>query len=84
MGLRASLFKMLNRGSAEADPDEVIEIANVPLPSGPMTVASLCREGFDAVGVEAFSVTSKTLNRYSIMVPRRQAADATAKLDEFR
>ncbi len=84
MGFRESLWKLLDRKPVELDPDEVIEIANVPITNGPMSVASLCRDGFHAVGVEAFSATSKTLNRYSIMVPRREAPRATAKLDEFR
>ena len=50
----------------------------MPIASGPMTVASLRDSGFDATGAETFNIATDVLSDYRILVPRRQAAEASA------
>ncbi|MEP7114418.1 MAG: hypothetical protein ABI862_14220 [Ilumatobacteraceae bacterium] len=83
MTIRETLEKWLSRGSFPEDPDALVEIALVPIGTGPMTVASLCEAGFQATGAESFSIVTDVLSDYRILVPRRQAADATAKLQDL-
>ena len=80
MSIRQRLFKLLDRGDVAADPDERIEVALVPIGAGPMTVATLRDEGFDATGSESFNIVTDVLSDYRILVPRRQAERATARL----
>ena len=80
MTLRQTIERWLGRGSAPDDPDGLVEIALVPIASGPMTVASLCDAGFEATGAETFNIATDVLSDYRILVPRRQAADASARL----
>ena len=80
MGIRQAIERLLNRGSFPENPDERVEIGLVPLPTGPMTVASLREEGFDASGAETFNVATDVLSDYRILVPRREAVEATARL----
>jgi hypothetical protein len=80
MGVRDALFKLLNRGGQPANPDEPIEVALVPIGSGPMAVATLRGEGFDATGNETFNIATNVLSDYRILVPRREAERATARL----
>lgn len=80
MGLRDALLRLLSRGEVVDDPDELIEVALVPVASGPMTVAWLCDRGFTATGYEAFDVVSRTASRFSVRVPRHQADAALAEL----
>jgi hypothetical protein len=83
MTIRQTIEKLLTRGSAPEDQEEPVEIALVPIGTGPMTVASLRESGFDATGAETFNIVTNVLSDYRILVPRRQAADATAKLQDL-
>jgi hypothetical protein len=83
MTIRERLENLLNRGSVPEDPDALVEIALVPIASGPMTVASLCDSGFEATGAESFNIVTDVLSDYRILVPRRQAADAFARLQDL-
>ena len=77
---RDVVYKLLNRGTDAADPDEPVEVALVPIGSGPMTVATLRGEGFDATGSETFNIATNVLSDYRILVPRQQVERATARL----
>ena len=83
MTIRQTLEKLLTRGSAPEDPDALVEIALVPIGSGPMTVASLRDSGFEATGAESFNIVTDVLSDYRILVPRRQAVEATARLQDL-
>ena len=83
MTIRQTIEKLLTRGSAPEDPDAPVEIALVPIASGPMTVASLRDLGFEATGAETFNIATDVLSDYRILVPRRQAADASARLQDL-
>jgi hypothetical protein len=83
MTIRQTIERLLSRGSVPDDPDALVEIALVPIGSGPMTVASLCEAGFEATGAESFNIVTDVLSDYRILVPRRQAADATARLHDL-
>jgi hypothetical protein len=48
-----------------------------------MAVATLRGEGFDATGNETFNIVSNVLSDYRILVPRREAERATARLSEI-
>ena len=83
MSIRERLENLLNRGSVPEDPDALVEIALVPIASGPMTVASLRDSGFEATGAETFNIATDVLSDYRILVPRRQAAEASARLHDL-
>ena len=83
MSLREMVLKLLNRGDQSADPNESVEVGLVPIGAGPMAVATLRREGFDATGSETFNIVSNVLSDYRILVPRREAERATARLQEI-
>ena len=83
MTLRQSIERLLSRGSFPENPDELVEIGLVPLGTGPMTVASLRDAGFDASGAETFNIATDVLSDYRITVPRRQAVDAAARLQDL-
>ncbi|MEY2553176.1 MAG: hypothetical protein QOC57_1036 [Ilumatobacteraceae bacterium] len=80
MSIRDWVYKLLSRGQATADPAEPVEVALVPIASGPMTVATLRSEGFDATGSETFNIASNVLSDYRILVPRGEAERATVRL----
>jgi len=84
MGLRDSFFRLLSKGGPPEDPDEPVEIGIIPLAVGPMTVETLRNAGFNAVGAPTYNIISEVANRYRILVPRSEAADATRLLDELR
>ena len=83
MTIRQTIEKLLTRGAPPDDPDVPVEIALVPVGTGPMTVASLRDSGFDATGAETFNIVTNVLSDYRILVPRHQAADATARLQDL-
>lgn len=83
MSIRDVVYRLLNRGHEVADPDEPVEIALVPISAGPMAVATLRGEGFDATGNETFNIATNVLSDYRIVVPRREAERATARLPEI-
>lgn len=80
MGIRQKFYNLLSRGEPE-DPDQLIEIAVVPIGVGPMTVASLCDDGFSATGNETFNLVTKVASDYRILVPRRESDRATIRLN---
>ena len=83
MGLRTWLVDLLSRGEMrEPDPDEIVEIDNVPLSDGPLTIAALREAGVDATMVEAFHAPTASTTRARIMVRRRDADAALAALAE--
>jgi hypothetical protein len=83
MTIRQSIERLLNRRGLPKDPDEYIEIGLVPLGSGPMTVETLRAEGFDATGDQTYNIVTEVGSDFRILVPRRQAAAATARLDDL-
>ena len=83
MTIRQTIERLLTRGSAPDDPDALVEIAVVPIATGPMTVASLCEAGFDARGAETFNIATNVLSDYRILVPHSQAAEANERLSEL-
>jgi hypothetical protein len=80
VSIREWVFKLLSRGSTSPNPEEPVEVALVPIGSGPMTVETLRREGFSATGGETFNIATNVLSDYRILVPRREAERATARL----
>ena len=83
MTIRQTIERLLTRGSVAEDPDALVEIALVPIGTGPITVASLRESGFDATGAESFSIVTNVLSDYRILVPRAQAVEATARLQDL-
>ena len=83
MGLRTWLVDLLSRGEMrEPDPDEIVEVDNVPLSEGPLTIVALREAGIDATMVEAFHAPTASTTRARIMVRRRDADAALAALAE--
>ena len=83
MTIRQAIQRLLERGSYPEDPEEPVEIGLVPLGTGPMTVASLREAGFDATGAETFNIATDVLSDYRILVPRREAVEASAWLQRL-
>ena len=84
MGFRTRLFDLLARGApVERDPDEIVEVADVPLHVGPILVASLKESGVEASGVESYDIRSSVTTRMRIMVRRRDLESASALVDEL-
>ena len=83
MTIRQAIERLLTRGAPPDDQDEPVEIALVPIGTGPMTLASLRESGFDATGAETFNIVTNVLSDYRILVPRSQAADATGRLQDL-
>jgi hypothetical protein len=84
MTVREAVYRWLGRGSSAAeDPEETVEIAIIPLTVGPMTVESLCARGFHASGAPTFNIVTDVASDYRILVPRKEAVEATKCLDEF-
>ena len=85
MGLRRWFVELLARGGpVEADPDAMVEVDVVPLTDGPLYVASLEREGIDAVGIESYDVVTGTRTRVRIMVHQSDIAAAHEILARLR
>jgi hypothetical protein len=75
---------LLSRGDAPAaGPDDLVEIALVPLARGPLLVSALEAEGLTAVMIEAYNLVTESRTDARIMVPRSQAAAATAIADRL-
>jgi len=79
--LRERVQRLLTRGASTADPSARVELAVVPIASGPMTVAALRGRGIDAHGQETFNVATSLLSDFRITVPRRQLTQAQQVLD---
>jgi hypothetical protein len=84
MTVRDAVNRWLSRGSAVDDPDEQVEIAITPLATGPMTIESLCDEGFHATGAPTFNIVTDVASDFRILVPRKEAVAAQKCLDGFR
>jgi hypothetical protein len=84
MTVRDAVYRWLSRGSEVADPNEPIELAVVPLATGPMTVQSLSALGFHATGAPTFNIVTKVASDYRILVPRQEAVAAMQQLDDFK
>jgi hypothetical protein len=84
MTVRDAVYRWLSRGGGVADPDEPIELAVVPLATGPMTVRSLSALGFHATGAPTFSIVTNVASDYRILVPRKEVVAAMKQLDDFK
>lgn len=81
MGLRERIFRLLDRGSADLDPDEFVEFAVVRVGAGPLLVERLREAGIEAVGRDTFNVGTQVLSDYSVSVRRRDLAVAAQVYD---
>ena len=84
MSIREALGRLLNRGDFPQDPDELIEIAIVQLPTGPMSVEALRNADFHASGAPTYNIATGIASDYRILVPRHEAAAATRHLQSIR
>ena len=84
MTVREALHRWLGRSSVSENPEELVEIAIIPLPAGPLSVELLCAAGFHASGAPTFNVVTNVASDYRILVPRKEAAAAIKCLDEIR
>lgn len=84
MTVRDAVNRWLSRGSAMEDPEQSVEIAIIPLATGPMTVESLCAAGFHATGAPTFNIVTDVASDYRILVPRKEAVAAMKCLDDLR
>jgi hypothetical protein len=82
MTIRETLDRLLSRGGTPENPDELVEIAIVPLAVGPMSVETLCAAGFHASGAPTFNIVTDVASDYRILVPRHEAPAAMKHLDE--
>ena len=81
MSLRSWVLRQLSRGSAPPlDPDEFIEVEDLPIHMGPLAETVLRREGIDATCTETFDIVTRTRSRVLITVARRDAARAAQLL----
>ena len=76
-------FLGLISGGDAPDPDEPVELIVVRGTSGPMTVARLREDGFDASGHDEFNVATKLSSDYRILVPRRELEAANERLKQI-
>jgi hypothetical protein len=73
------LLNIIGRGPVTADDGTaLVELAVVPLASGPLLADSLRRNGFHVVGEETFNVVTSVLSDYRILVPRSELSAAQA------
>ncbi len=80
VSIRDSVYKLLSRGATSQNPDELVEVALVPISAGPLAVATLRNEGFNATGNETFNIVTNVLSDYRILVPRHESERASARL----
>lgn len=81
--MRRVLFDLLNRGTPPtADPNALIEIAEVPLPQGPMLVQALETNGIAASGIESYDLVTGVRTRMRIMVRQGDAEVARTIVDQ--
>ncbi len=84
MGLMDRVRGWLSRGEPRAvDPDELVEVALVRLPRGPMLVAALQDAGIEAQGIETFNVVSDVRSDMRILVHRRDVDAARLVLQRL-
>jgi len=79
MGLRQRILRFLHAESpVDADPDALVEAADVPLVQGPLLLSRLESEGIEATGIESFDIVTNVRSRMRIMV---RHADLSAARD---
>ena len=84
VGVRSWFYRLLERGEApERDVKEIIEVADVPLPQGPLLLLAIKDAGIDCTGIESFDVVTDTRNRFRVMVRRADAVAAAEIVDRF-
>jgi hypothetical protein len=76
VSIRERVIRLLDRGSAEVDPDEFVEFAVVHVATGPLLVERLREAGIDAEGHDTFNVVTQALSDYSVRVRRRDLTAA--------
>lgn len=83
MTVRDVMNRWLGRNGVSEDSDQLVEIAIVPLATGPMSVESLCAAGFHASGSPTFNIVTDVASDFRILVPRDEVVAATKRLDEL-
>jgi hypothetical protein len=83
MTIRDAVLRVLSRGSVPENPDELVEIAIVPIAVGPMTLGTLRTAGFHASGAPTFNIVTDVASDYRVLVPRHEAVTATKHLHEI-
>ena len=81
---RETLRRWLGRSSVSENPEELVEIAIIPLAAGPLSIEFLCAAGFHASGAPTFNIVTNVASDYRILVPRKEAGAAIKCLDEIR
>lgn len=84
VSIRETIERILSRGDAQQDPDELIELAVVPLATGPMIVEALRADGFNAGGAPTYNVATGVASDFRVLVPRREVDDATRRLEQLQ
>lgn len=84
VSIRETIERLLSRGDAQQDPDELIELAVVPLATGPMIVDALRADGLNAGGAPTYNVATGVASDYRVLVPRRQAEEAARRLERLQ
>ena len=82
MKLLQRFHSLISRGEHVRDPSEPVELVVVRGTTGPLTVARLREEGFDAAGYETNFGTGLA-SEYRILIPRGQQEPASAMLDSI-
>jgi hypothetical protein len=80
--LLSKLHRIISRGDRVVDASEPVELVVVRGTAGPMTVARLREQGFDAAGYETNNGTGLA-SEYRILIPRSQHATASLLLDDI-
>ena len=71
MGLRATFWRILSKGSApERDRAELCDLITVPLFDGPLLIADLKDHGIAATMIESFNVVTEVASDARILVRR--------------
>ena len=84
MRIRETIARILSRGEVAEDPDELIQIAIIPLAMGPMSLEVLRAEGFDARGAPTYNVGTGIASDFRVLTPRREASAAADRLEQLR
>jgi len=77
VSFRERIFRLLDRGHYDVDPEEYVDFAVVHVGVGPMLVARLQEAGVEAIGEDTFNPGTQVLSDYRVMVRRRDLETAT-------
>jgi len=80
MKIMQRFIELISRGE-QPDPDERVELIVVGGTSGPMTVARLRQDGFDAAGHEEFNVATKLASDYRISGAEARAGASASTVE---